>query len=433
MFKTPHRTHSFFLLTLTLLLTLGGVLFPHRAKAYPVLLPAKSIPWMVGAKRENILALTKKDGKWKTIPVQMEEIEDDVAIVFRNPTESLPVRKKLHKPRTKDPFEGYFDNYHRAVLNDNHFGTCDASCNAEVKTAAQKFCAGERYRRYARTVRIDLDFTKRTAFLVDCMAPQSAFKDSTSVVDQKNHVMKGDRFAFKYKNENSVMLDTFSIGKSNKEVLTDTEMHVFLKPKFMFDMHFENDDVTAEISSLTRGPLSLAVEIATALNVFIFQINKQICCDINIFEDALYFPVLLDLPYSGESFQKGSGLFYGFEVTKGTTFEYYPVPATTPSRPVRGATAMTLERENKVVTVGFGNLKAISGKALSPKEQTQAQLKAKGFPKVSSDKGIFYDATQLPDGFNHFNVWFYVGAQSEKPKLLDYARYGITFKARRVW
>lgn len=406
---------------------------PQTAQAYPVLVPAKKIPWMVGAKRENLIAMAFSQGQWKRIPLQLEEIEDDIAIVFREPTESWPVRKKLHKPKTKDPFEGYLDVYHRAVIDDQDAGLCDAECAGSVKQGAQQLCTGASYRSYARMARIDLDYTRATAFVVDCMSKQPESFKTTSTLDAKHFIFKGDKFEFQYKNEKSVMLDKFRVGPERKPVLTNTEMHVFLKPKFMFDMHFENKDVTAEISSLTYGPLSLAVEIATALNVFVFQINKQICCDINVFRDALYLPVMLDLPYSGEAFAKGSGLFYGFGITEGTRFEYFPAAESAGKRPVRGATAIALEREGKLVTIGFGNLKSIEGKDLSPLEQTRASLTKLGFPKVSNDHGIFYDATQLPDGFNHFNVWFFIGTEAERDKLLDYARHGISYTAQRVW
>lgn len=93
---------------------------------------------------------------------------------------------------------------------------------------------------------------------------------------------------------------------------------------------------------------------------------------------------------------------------------------------------MTLTRENRIVTVGFGNLKAKDGTLLAPLRQGRVEMAAKGFSKLRSDDGIFYDATKLPDGFNYFNIWLFVGEIAEKDKLLEYARYGITFKPSRV-
>lgn len=415
--------------------TLGtGIVFaPQAAQAYPVLVPAKEIPWMVGAKRANLIAIAFSQGQWKRIPLQLEEIEEDIAIVFREPTESWPVRKKLHKPKTQDPFDGYFDVYHRAVIDDQDAGLCDSDCASGVRSAAQRLCTGESYRRYARTTRIDLDYTKATAFIVDCMSNQPEVFRTTSSIDAQNFIFKGDHFEFQYKNDKSVMIDQFRFGSDQDPVLTNTEMHVFLKPKFMFNMHFENKDVTAEISSLTYGPLSLAVEIATALNVFVFQINKQICCDINVFKDALYFPVMLDLPYSGDAFAKGSGLFYGFGITNDTHFEYFPATESDEKHSAQGRAAIALGQEGKLVTIGFGNLKSIKGKDLSPIEENRENLNRIGFPKVTNNHGIFYDATQLPDGFNHFNVWFFIGSEAERPKLLNYARHGISYTVQRIW
>jgi hypothetical protein len=406
---------------------------PKTALAYPVLVPVRQIPWMVGTKRENLIAMAYKDDQWKRIPLQLEEIEEDIAIVFRNPTESWPVRKKLHKPKTADPFEGYLDLYHRAIVDDEDAGECNSECESTLNAGAQKLCAGNKYRNYSRKARIDLDYTKRTAFIVDCMSKQIDPFKTTSTHDKDNFTFKGETFDFHYKGKSSVMLDQFRVGTDRKPVLTNTEMHVFLSPKFMFNIHFEDDDVTAEISSVTYGPISLSVEIATSLSVFIFQINKQICCDINVFKDSLYFPIMLELPYNGDSFTKGSGLFFGYHLPEDTRYEFFPVTEAKDNRPARGATAVVLEREGKLVTIGFGNLKSIDGKDLAPREENRNDLKKIGFPSVSSHSGIFYDATQLPDGFNHFDVWFFVGNENDRPKLLDYARHGVSFTARRVW
>lgn len=408
------------------------------AAAYPVLLPAKDIPWMMGAKRDHILAISRQaSGTWKAVPSQAEEIEDDIAIVFRNPTESLPIRSKLRRPKKGDPFQGFFERYHRLILDDNDFGPCDTACEAEARQQGALLCDKGNVSPYSRMARIDLEYNKTTAFLVDCGSPQKAFPNATTSVNRKARSMSGKDFSFHYKTDESVMLDTIKIGKEGerKDLLVGTEMRVFLKPKFMFNLEFANQDVHAEISSITEGPLSHGVEIATALNVLVFQFNKQICCDINIFSDSIYFPVMLDLPYGGESFANGSGLFYGFKVTDDTKFEFFPADAETTEqdRPKRSATAMTLAREEKVVTIGFGSLKSFKGSLLAPSHEKRVALAAKGFAKTQNDEGLFYDATKLPEGFNHFTVWLYVGQASERDKLLEYARYGVRWVGSRVY
>jgi hypothetical protein len=415
-----------------------AVWLPSAAMAYPVLIPAKDIPWMMGTKRAEILAFSKgSDGAWRAIPSQSEEIEDDVAIVFRKPTQSLPIRQQLRRPKERDPFEGYFEKYHRIILNDADFGTCDALCQSEARLQAERLCTKGNITPYSRLARIDLEFNKTTAFLVDCQSPQKPFPPSPTTVDQKTFELGGADFSFNYKRSSSVMLDRFKVGApaDRKDVLVGTEMKVFLKPRFMFNLEFANDDVHAEISSITHGPLSHGVEIATALNVMIFQFNKQICCDINIFADSIYFPVMLDMPYGGESFVDGSGLFYGFGVTEGTNFEYFPAkPGDTKNgQHARSATAMTLSREDKIVTVGFGNLKAKDGSQLAPERKGKVQMAAKGFGKLRNQDGLFYDVTKLPEGFNYFTVWLYVGDTKDKEKLLEYARYSVRYNASRVF
>lgn len=99
-------------------------------------------------------------------------------------------------------------------------------------------------------------------------------------------------------------------------MLTKSELKAFLKPKYLFNMKFKDDDLVSQITSLSRGPQGLNVEVAVALNILAMKINTQICCDVSFYEDALYFPVVLDLPFSGDSFAKGSGLFLDFKQTK---------------------------------------------------------------------------------------------------------------------
>lgn len=402
------------------------------ATAYPVLITPEDAPWLVGAKRNELIAITQKEGKWQRVRLQTEEIEEGVAIVFREPTVSFPVRKALHKPRTKDPFEGYFDRFHRALIDDNELGTCDANCDQQVKIEAGRICTGGQFRTYSRVIRIDLQLTKRTAYLVDCMAPQPKLQSLPAELNQQGNSMKSEGFEFHYRTPENVLLDTFKVGKESLALLENTEMNVYLKPKFMFNMHFGSDDVVAEISSYTEGPLSLGVEISTALHVFIFTVNKQICCDINLFSDSLYFPVMLDLPYEGSSFRKGSGLFYGFNLPEGAKMEFFP-PDEDPSLQTREASVVILEKENHLLTIGFGSLRSNSGGALAPQKKAPSDLRKIGFPEVNQKHGLFYDATQLSDGFNHFTVWFYVGTQKDREKLLEYARSGIQFTARRIW
>lgn len=437
--QTTEQRWQFWWLRILTAAAFGGLVgYGSLATAYPVLLPAKDLPWMMGAKRADLLAVSKSSsGVWRAIPLQSEEIEEDVAIVFRKPTEPLPVRQKLRRPREMDPFQGYFEKFHRVILDDNDFGPCDALCQSEARLQALSLCDKGEVSAYSRMARIDLEFNKTTAFLVDCKAPQKPFPPANVSVDRKTHTMSGREFSFHYKNDTSVMLDAIKVGKEaeRKEVLSGTEMRVFLKPKFMFNLEFANEDVHAEISSITHGPLSQGVEIATALNVLIFKFNKQICCDINVFADSIYFPVMLDLPYSGDSFVDGSGLFYGFKVTEGTSYEFMPAPLEDDGAkgPGRSATAITLSHEAKMITIGFGSLKSSKGTPLAPSREDKVKLAAKGFARVKNNEGLFYDVTRLPEGFNYFTVWMYVGNTNDRERLLEYARYGVRFSASRSY
>ena len=43
---------------------------------------------------------------------------------------------------------------------------------------------------------------------------------------------------------------------------------------------------------------------------------------------------------------------------------------------------------------------------------------------VESESGIFYDIQNAKEGFQHFNVWMFFGAEEDKAKLINYAQNG---------
>src|SRR5690606_14120273 len=102
---------------------------------------SEDIPYLEGTLRKNLVAFSTSNGAIaKKIPLQIEEIEDGVALIFRAPNVVLPSRKDFEHPGTTDPFDGRVTKFHRFVLDENDFQICDAQCGSQVRSLAGQIC-----------------------------------------------------------------------------------------------------------------------------------------------------------------------------------------------------------------------------------------------------------------------------------------------------
>lgn len=429
-------------LTTFFVAALGSAAMGATALAYPVLVDAKSVPNIMGADRSHLAAIAPvKGGGFQALAVQVDEVEDGAAIVFRKPTTPLALRKQHAHPSDRDPFGGKLDEVHRVVLEDELFGTCDAACESTVKAEARKAC-GVSSTTTVGIARIDLDYRKTTAFLLDCRKKQSDPKKTPIKVDMKERTFTTNTYSYTYKDKKNILFDNISLLPERKRLLTDGELLVYLKPKFVFNMQFAEKDLVSRITSITQGPMSTGVEVAFSLDVLSFKVNSQICCDVSLYKDSLYFPIMLDLPFEGSSFKTGSGLFYGLnidgDIKKDVKFmaenlANYKFSEAKPTSG-NGSSALLVHSGDKIVAVGFRSMKSSgSSSKKAPLIAFKEDLKKIEFPEVRSSFGLFYDVTSLSKGFHHFNVWFYVGSKEQEAMLGEYAKNGITYKVSPVY
>lgn len=422
--------------------TLSLTLCPDAGRAYPVLIPASMTPSLSGVARKNIIAFTfdPVQGKSKRIPLQIDEIEEGVALIFREPTHVLSARKNLRKPEEDDPFKGLYRQVHRIVLEDSHFEHCDEKCEKSALQEAQRHCEDDPV---VTPVRIDLDHKESTAFLTACAKTPAAVASHTSskprmTVDFTKHTFTTDFFTYKYKGNDSILPFGLTLGEAKVPVLLESEILVHLKPKLMFNMTFDEKDIISQFTSVTDGPLSTGLEVAFAMDVMGLKVSRQICCDVSVYKDALYLPVMIDLPFSGKSFAAGSGLYFGLdvppEIRSGMKILLpklgSPEPTETKSTGSNdiSAGAALIIAGDKAMGIGFRG--ASKGKKLTPFVAGPEDLKKIKFAKTHTDIGVFYDVTDLEKGFQHFDMWFYLGAAKDADTLLEYARKGVAFTVR---
>ena len=80
-----------------------ALLGAQEARAYPVLMEAKAFPSLGDASRDVLIAIAPcKDGAFRRIPLQFDEVEHGAAVVFRKPSTSLSIRKEHAHPSNKD-------------------------------------------------------------------------------------------------------------------------------------------------------------------------------------------------------------------------------------------------------------------------------------------------------------------------------------------
>jgi hypothetical protein len=425
-------------------------LLPCNAFSFPVLIEGDKLVPLLGTPRTNIIviaagesAVGEEQKPFKQILHQFDEVEEEAALVLRNPQVELSLRQEHPHPRKKDPFDGKLEDVHRLTLDDGDFKPCVGTCATRAFNEAKRLCGGNSSEN-PTVQRIDLKYRKVTAFVVGCIGSVKPMTKFPSIkIDMKNRVFKNELFSYKYKSKKNIFFDEVSMLPEEKPIVKNSELQVFLKPKFMFNMSFSEKDIISRITSITQGNLSTGVEVAFAMDVLSFKVNSQICCDVSVYKDALYFPVMLDLPFDGSSFKPGSGLYYGFDysgdfkkdakVYADQLSEYKFTDKKSQPKQSKGTSAILMKSENKLLGVGFRSSKSLATYSSAPKIAFPEDLKKIDFTEIKSKVGLFYDITTLAKGFHHFNVWFYAGNSGNEDIVSEYVKNGVEFNVSQVY
>ncbi|MBM3383011.1 MAG: hypothetical protein FJY29_11285 [Betaproteobacteria bacterium] len=394
-----------------------AVTFTSEATAYPVVLNSNQVSRLHGIARNQLIALRAHEQSGKRVALQIDEVEDDAALVLREPYETRKLRSSLPHPKRSDPFSGRLQSVHRLVLDDRDFATCNDECVKRLPETVKTVCGTPDS---AILLKITLADTQKHAFIADCGMQMSVFPTREIKFDTATQKISTPYYEYSYQSEKNVFFNSIKSTKGTAPILSSSELKAYLKPKYLFNMKFKDDDLVSQITSLSKGSQSLSLEVAVALNILAMKINNQICCDVSFFEDSLYFPVVLDLPFNGDSFAKGSGVFFGFQSDPGSKTQPEFVPATSPE----ASDAIVIQQQKELVVIGMRNPNRKSAELVRPQVVTVKDMEKLKFMPVRSGTGIFYDIQNAKQGFQHFNVWMYFGAEQDKAKLIDYAQHG---------
>jgi hypothetical protein len=401
-------------------LLLGSLCFASSAFCFPVILNSSHLAPLFGSVRNQLIALKADESGPRRVALQIDEVEDDAALVLREPYEEFPLRKKLAHPGKNDPFAGRLKSVHRIVLDDRDFGVCSAECKKKLNESVKTLCLNPRA---LITTRVTLIDSNKELFLADCGLPMKPLSERSISFNLKKKQISTPNYEYSFESEKNIFFKDIKVSPNSSAILSRSELKAFLKPKYLFNMKFRDDDLISQITSLSQGSQSLSLEVAMALNLLAMKINNQICCDVSFYEDALYFPVVLDLPFSGNSFAKGSGVFFGFQSDDKAQVQTEFIPAKTPE----ASDAFVFRQDKNIITLGMRNPNRKSAELVRPKIVSKKDLLEMAFMPVESLTGIFYDIQNAKEGFQHFNVWMFFGKEEEKAKLIDYAQNGPKF------
>ena len=401
------------ILGLLILMTL-----PKLAVAYPVLVEAERFSKLFGQQRASLIAIAANKEIKTRIPLQIDEVEDGATLVLRNPYVVRDLRSSLAHPKKSDPFFGRLQSVHRMVLDDRDFKTCDQDCHTSITSTAREICNSP----LAQVLlKVSLQRDQKTAFIVDCgIKPAVDLMTSTVNFDEKKSTISTPKYEYTHLSDKNIFFKKIKLKGSESPILGQSEIKAYLKPKFLFNLKFQDDDLISQITSVSRSPHSLSLEVAMALNLLAMKINNQICCDVSFYEYSLYFPVVLDLPFAGSSFAEGSGVFFGFQKEQGDQLKTEYIAAQSNDT----SDAIIIEQNDSILVIGMRNSNSQRKNGARPIIVSQKDMKSMEFLPVVSKNGIFYDIQNTEKGFQHFNVWIFIGSSQDKEKLVEYAQKG---------
>lgn len=409
---------------LCLHLPLAFLLLPASALGYPVLLNSSQLATIFGTPRNQLIAVKSDGTQAQRVALQIDEVEDDAALVLREPFEVRKLRTTLPHPQKRDPFFGRLQSVHRMVLDDRDFSECGAECKSKLPAQVKAIC---RSAIASTLLEVSLGDTGKMLYIADCGSPVAELPPRDIKYNAESKTITTQRYEYVHSSDKNIFFSEIRARPETRPVMAQSELKAYLKPKYLFNMKFEDDDLTSQITSLSRGSQGLSIEVAVALNILTMKINTQICCDVSFYEDALYFPVVLDLPFSGQSFAKGSGLFFGFQhdTRSKTKTEFIP------SQTADESDAILIHQEGNLIALGFRSPTKKQNALVKPKIVSSSDMEKLKFTKLRSPSGIFYDIQAAQEGFQHFMVWVYFGKESDRTKLTEFAQRGARVRVER--
>lgn len=382
------------------------------AHALPVMIYVKDHPEIQQVPRAHLIALSPTTSDFKRIPIQFDEMEEGSLLVLRTPAYTFPLRKDLHHPTNRDPFKGRVAAVHRLVMNHEDFSTCDKKCLTHVKEQAKKHCVIDKDVIVPEVFQINLLQVSKTAFVVNCHSNVTSTFEPVINYSEKAKEFNSTQFKVALGGENDFFLKSIE-PPTGGAWFTGATFEALLKPKLFFALRFTEKDLSTKPTSVSLGAVGSSLELAVNAKTLGFTTRNEICCDMTIFRDALYFPVFVNLPFKGTTMREGSGLFFGVNysgtVDKDVVTE---MPIWTEKREAGAKQKdplVVFNRKDKSLILAVRSRMGEES-SIPSYFMKSAEIKQFGNSGDKSNVGVFMDLTKIESsGLQKFEVWMMFG------------------------
>jgi hypothetical protein len=276
------------------LILIIGCLISELLHACPGLLLGQHLPFFALSRiRRDRIALYTYDGKWKPIPLQVDPLDRDGALVF--PKDKAWIQEPL-EPMDRlsfniDQFQNRYDQ------------------DAQSKSRVDLPCGTREL--------VELAYRGRYAYLMTCEQDPIARQVRPVTHEEGRRSVHSEDYAYVYTKSNHLVFEGIKVasadGKTMVPVAKDSDLLIVGDVKRFFTLYFDSSDIDAEIKYKRQGPMGLMGGMEFFLRILAFKIDLQLLPEVNFFEDSMFMPMMMTLPVDARTYlRRGSGIYYSW-------------------------------------------------------------------------------------------------------------------------
>lgn len=274
------------------ILPLMGVLWSQSLLACPGLLLGQHLPFQnIQNVRRDRLALYSFEGReWKPIPLQIDPLDRDGALVF--PKDANWMKDDLElMDRLSFPIDAFRKRYEKA-------GSAVLPCGSRDL--------------------IELEFQKTYAYLMTCEPDPVSLQPRPVLHDEDKRTVKSANYSYVYTKNNHLVFEDIKVAPTDPKqamvpVAKDSDLLIVGDVKKFFTLYFDSSDIDAEIKYKRQGPMGLMGGMEFFLRILAFKIDLELLPEVNFFEDSMFMPMMMTLPVDAKTYlRRGSGIYYSW-------------------------------------------------------------------------------------------------------------------------
>jgi hypothetical protein len=274
----------------------------RQAFPYPLVLRGEAL--LVGTPVADVMAYARRDGKWREIPVQIDEVNRKGDYVL---SQGLPY--------TASSDDGYYDANDELVLDGADLGDDFAPGDARdlqlsrLKTLKLAVCRG------AAPV--------GWALIAAGRAPRDPPPPAARYYRDDGEIVTS-LYRYRFRKDHPALLGdvAFRAGEGFAPVLTSSRfvmpMHT---PFFMPNLSFRDSDFSSRIESWQVGPLRTIVAVGVQYAAFLGLLKLHLFSELVFYRNRFVIPTEVEFVFNAKDYlSPGSGVAYALSFPKGETW-----------------------------------------------------------------------------------------------------------------